>query len=585
MTKKTMKAGLTVAALGALAAAGPAQASITGGGVRAGKNVTVFHNIDFVAVFGHTVGGIVHIDVLRDGHRIAQSEGEAVETPEGGGLETNHGPAGAPVPGDCWEGYTPNLRPGDVIQVSSEGGMDEVTIDNIVADGPAVFNAGTGFVEFSGIAESFDGTPIDIAALDSAEVRNTSQFRGVPTATPGVIRDPARANGWIARWDPNQPMEREQAGHNSASRQAALLAGDFAMGFGHVAPPPLEAMLIDGDADTPGPAIGCEAAAPAADNAVGTSSVKTVNIAHLAGLANGTDVALTLGGSVADGAGAPTIVLSDGTNSVTDTATAGGPAGAPQGWTATFSKTQLAGLADGDLTASIQGAGGITRTIVKDTVAPTIGTDVAPGTYTGTQNVALQWTGANAVTYTVDGAPATESDKLYVGTPIQLGTGTHTIRALAVDAAGNRTAATFEYVIDPAPAAAAPAVAPAPVIQRPVAPVTVARPSLQVRGLAMPKRVRSRTARRSGLRARMRLARGTRVVRLSLYRKVGGELELVGRVTRFPSRSGDYVARLNSKALRSKLRPGLYVLTATPGASSRTLDADDEQSRTIRIIR
>ena len=31
-----------------------------------------------------------------------------------------------------------------------------------------------------------------------------------------------------------------------------------AMGFGHVAPLPLEAMLVDGVDDVPGPALGCE---------------------------------------------------------------------------------------------------------------------------------------------------------------------------------------------------------------------------------------------------------------------------------------------------------------------------------------
>jgi hypothetical protein len=83
----------------------------------------------------------------------------------------------------------------------------------------------------------------------------------------------------------------------------------------------------------------------------------------------------------------------------------------------------------------------------------------------------------------------------------------------------------------------------------------------------------------------MNLARGTRVIRVSLYRKAGGEQELVGRVTRFPGKGGAYTVRLRSKAVRRQLKPGLYSLVVTPGATQRGLRADDEQVRNLRLIR
>ena len=92
------------AAVWVLSGAATASAAIdpAGPGVRPGKNVTVFHNIDFVSAGGHTGGEHVQVDLIRGGHRVATTAGAAVDAGEGGALEVNHGPEGAPLPGDCF---------------------------------------------------------------------------------------------------------------------------------------------------------------------------------------------------------------------------------------------------------------------------------------------------------------------------------------------------------------------------------------------------------------------------------------------------------------------------------------------------
>ena len=105
-----LRRALCAAALGSLALAAPAGATLTGPGVRAGHNISVFANIDFVGVFGYSVGAPMTVELVRNGHVINRVSAETVSTPEGGGLEINHGPAGAPQPGDCWTNFARRAR-------------------------------------------------------------------------------------------------------------------------------------------------------------------------------------------------------------------------------------------------------------------------------------------------------------------------------------------------------------------------------------------------------------------------------------------------------------------------------------------
>src|SRR3954449_2123474 len=85
---------LTAAALAAAATLGvyaeAAPAAEGPQGIRAGRNVTVFHNIDMVGAFGHPIGVQTQVDVFRGGHRIASARGATVDAADdGGALEVN----------------------------------------------------------------------------------------------------------------------------------------------------------------------------------------------------------------------------------------------------------------------------------------------------------------------------------------------------------------------------------------------------------------------------------------------------------------------------------------------------------------
>jgi hypothetical protein len=228
--------------------------------VAEGHNITVFHNIDFVAVFGYSLGEELTVEVVRNGVTIGNATGPARgEAPEIG-LEVNHGPEGLPLPGDCWEGGTPDIKPGDHIVVTSASGTDEVIVDRIRFNGrPSRLANGDVVVPFA--AFRANGNPIRPAFIDSPEFRaasnNQVRFEGNviverrPGALPGQLRMRYRS--------PFRPA-RNRPEWNQAQLRRALLGDGHAVGFGHVAVLPREGMLVDGLADTPGPALGCEGA-------------------------------------------------------------------------------------------------------------------------------------------------------------------------------------------------------------------------------------------------------------------------------------------------------------------------------------
>jgi hypothetical protein len=239
----------------------PAQGTVVD--VADGHNITVFHNIDFVAVFGYSAGELLTVEVVRNGTTIGTATGPARgEAPEIG-LEVNHGPEGAPLAGDCWEGGTPNIKPGDHIVVTSAGGVDEVIVDNIkfTRAGPSKLPNGDVVVPFK--AFRADGTAFRPGFIDSPEFRSVRDNQVRFEAGRGVVveRRPGALPGnmWIRYKSPFQPA-RNRPGWNQTQLRRALLGDGHAIGFGHVAVLPLEGMLVDGLTDTPGPALGCEGA-------------------------------------------------------------------------------------------------------------------------------------------------------------------------------------------------------------------------------------------------------------------------------------------------------------------------------------
>ena len=575
------KISAAAVAAASLALAAPAAAMPTGAGVRAGHNVSVFATIDFVGAFGYSVGTPMTVEVLRNGHSISSVTAPTHSTPDGGGLEVNHGPLGAAQPGDCWEGFTPDIKPGDVVRVTADGGIDEVMVDNIRIDqGPTETAPGSGIFEMKGVASFGDGTPIPLDRLDSGELRNTSQFRVMPNA---VTRTAGTTDGWTASY--HAPFNVTRNGTGADPLFAIPSANVIGMGYGHVAPLPAETQLAAGVGLTPGPALGCEIAA-LADNGFGGLSTKKLNIAVLGAVGAG-ETALSVGGLATPSTGSATIRLSDGTNAVEKPAEGlAGGASAPQGFTARFTRAEVESLADGTLTltGALGGAGTATRTVIKDTSAPTIASSHAPGTYTGDQRVLLDVVGADKVTYRTDGRPAGPNDFIYLNTAIMLPVGERTLTVLAVDNAGNETRATYAYSLRER-GAGAPAAAP---IAAPVGKVAIKAPSsrsLRVVSIRVPKKLRRSAAKRSGVRVAMRLASGTRMVRVSLYRRLGkGGYELVGRMLRVPGKGGSYSVRMNDARVRRALRKGRYVVEVAPGGSSGRILEADARTASFRIV-
>ena len=411
----------------------PATATVGPAGIAPGINITVFHNIDFVATFGWTVGEAVTVDVIRNGVTIGSAAGPAIDTPDGGALEVNHGPAGVPQDGDCWTGHTPDVRPGDLIRVSGAGTVSEVIVDNITFSGPATENPVNHDIEVRGVAKFDNGSNVPIVELDSGEFRDTSKFRGVPDE---VLADPLVDGGFIMRYAPPYNLDRNDNNLDEAARKASLLnSGGHAIGFGHTAPLPDHGMLVDGIADAPGPALGCEGSVSAQD-AVTQTNHDVLNVANtstgnlnVSGVSfDASDVDVTVGTLAPVAA-----TITNGT-------------GGQQTWTASVPMTAVQGLADGNVAIGMMSTrggtpiAGASKSLMKDTVAPVAAPSASPAPgaakYVDTQTVSLA-AGADAIRYTVDGSdPTASTGTLYSGS-FDINPGTTTLKARAVDGAGN----------------------------------------------------------------------------------------------------------------------------------------------------
>ena len=372
----------TMAIVAAGASLAPASATVGPAGIDPGINISVFHNIDLVATFGWPAGQSVTVDVLRNDVVIGTATGAAFDTPDGGALEVNHGPEGTPLPGDCWDGHTPDIRPGDLVRVTSGASVNEVIVDNISLTG-ASFNVATDNVEVRGIARSGvnESTAIPVGELNSGEFRTLvsgEQFRATPETT---VEDPLVPGGFVMLYGPPYTGDiKDPAGVSEEQRRLALLNDDgHAAGFGHVAPLPDESMLVEGFGDASGPAPGCEGS-PAAQDAV-----TSTNVGDVINRATPTTGNLEIAGTAFQSDGVEVTV--GGLGPIT--ANLAG-AGDQQTWTASVPMSQVLGLPDGNITISMSSdrAGtpiaGASKVLLKDLVAlrhhrsrPTEGTSSA----------------------------------------------------------------------------------------------------------------------------------------------------------------------------------------------------------------
>ena len=226
--------------------------------VAPGHNLTVLHNIDLVMTTGHAVNDTLTVEVRRNGVPIGTTApGNAVEIVPGEvGLEVNHGPEVAPAPGDCFDGGTPDIRPGDriVVENSTAGTTDTVVVDNLQFTGrPRELGNNDIVVPF--LARLATGRAIPPGAINSPEFRAAAAPSDVRFGdTILVQRRPGAGPGQLQlRYRSPFRPDRNRVGWNQAQLRRALLGDGHATGFIRAQ----EGMLVEGLRDTPGPALGC----------------------------------------------------------------------------------------------------------------------------------------------------------------------------------------------------------------------------------------------------------------------------------------------------------------------------------------
>jgi hypothetical protein len=418
-------AGLTVLA-------GSAEADVTIGG-----NITAFPSRDMVGATGYELGEELTVEVLRGGVVIGQTSGPAVDTDDGPGLEVNHGPAAAPLPGDCWVGVTPDIVGGDVIRVTTPRGVDTMTVADVEFAGPPYLgedNPATGAInEGNDVKVDLTGTAAGTSEVEFRRDKPAPRFRRGPFL-------PALVNGvWTATFRPSTTTSAEGL-TTAQQRDIALNEAAWRAVVDNVT----DTTIAESDGEN-GPAPGCPA--PAEANAVAAGFQDPINIASGALTLSGTarqavaSVSITVGSLAAREA-----TLSTNTTGI-------------KTWELTIPKTDLLDLPDGNIriSSSFDGLAGTPRTILKDMVAPGQPTATPPeGTYATTQHITLNKPAGDAASKIyweigpATGPEPTTSSNLFVS-QITV-SATQTIKAIAVDPAGNpSTVARFDYTIGQPP--------------------------------------------------------------------------------------------------------------------------------------
>ena len=134
--------------------------------------------------FGWQVGEELTISVVRNGVTIGTARGPVVITPEGPGLEVNHEATTVPpAPGSCWDSYTPDIRPGDVVTATNGTETDEVTVDDLRFSGDPYLDEATGDV-------LVQDSPTEVATASvSARSTPSAPASHLPGRTPYGLGD------------------------------------------------------------------------------------------------------------------------------------------------------------------------------------------------------------------------------------------------------------------------------------------------------------------------------------------------------------------------------------------------------------
>ncbi|MFN8454144.1 MAG: choice-of-anchor D domain-containing protein [Anaerolineae bacterium] len=241
-------------------------------------SIIVFPQRDFVSASGYANDDLVIVRVIHDPAIYPGATGAVTDliAPQGdpadppgafaGIVEVNH-PGGA-----CWVGQTPDIRPGDRVQIevmsgTNVGRIDETTVQNITAQRPVqtapntVVVHGTAQDSFSAIP----GNPLDIALLEQRIVAPGSLFelngRRTLRATSVAGSDGTLAYDPISPTNPNGiNWTATYSGLSAADVTLAVGAESRGMWLGNAVPPALETTVYEiGALTVAGPAAPCTA--------------------------------------------------------------------------------------------------------------------------------------------------------------------------------------------------------------------------------------------------------------------------------------------------------------------------------------
>ncbi|WP_374969514.1 fibronectin type III domain-containing protein [Terrabacter sp. BE26] len=416
-----------------------------------GHSIIVFPQRDFIHVDGYAAGDVLTFEDFRNGVVIGTSTGviptDDPTTPGFDGMvDLNH--LGAP----CWSAVTPDILPGDVIRVTDQRGVADETPTANVTVTQAATNVG-GAIVMKGTAADAAGAQLAAGSFEarviSKKLRYDANGKRDIRATP--VYDAPGSTSWTATWTGLDAHDQDIAVNAGESRTLWL---GRAPGAVNALGSPTESTIYEYGA-VGGPAAGCSA--PQASYAVTSSTPASLNVATNAG-------DLVLSGTAQD-ATSVTVTLTDAAGTVvTAPASSPTPATGAQTWSVTLPAALRGDLVDGPLKAAgsytladgsvITGA---SKTLLKDTVAPASPGATPPGgTYTTAQAVTLSNPENVPMYTTVDGSTPTSASAGYGG-QISV-TASQTIKAIAVDPAGNPSAvSTNAYVISSAVAPSAPA--------------------------------------------------------------------------------------------------------------------------------
>ena len=225
-------------------------------------SIIAFPQRDFISASGYAQNELVTVELIHpNGTTFTAGSGLVPQddprtTGFDGLVEINH-PGGF-----CWDTVTPDIRPGDKVQVIDDAGgaTDQTTVANVTVQRPTNPSAGT--IVVHGTAAQADGSQIPVAEIEQRLVANRQAFDATgartlraasvaPARGGGVLTyDSATGNAWTATY----------SGLTAHDVDMALGAESRVLWLGKAVAPAVESTIFENGAGiVAGPAAPCTA--------------------------------------------------------------------------------------------------------------------------------------------------------------------------------------------------------------------------------------------------------------------------------------------------------------------------------------